>query len=77
MGARVEVKTPIERHAAMTLAQRLKRVFKFASEFCGRSSGSVKVIACIGDQDIIDRILSHLSDKEPPVPSLPLLTPPS
>ena len=29
------------------------------------------------DQDIIDRILAHLRDKELATPSLPLLTPPS
>ena len=33
--------------------------------------------ACIEDQDIIDRILAHLRDKELATPSLPLLTPPS
>jgi len=32
---------------------------------------------CIEDQDIIDRILAHLRDKELATPSLPLLTPPS
>ena len=46
-------------------------------EVCGRCGGYVKVIACIEDQDIIDRILAHLRDKELATPSLPLLTPPS
>ena len=41
---------------------------------CG---GSLKVIVCIEDQDIIDRILAHLLDKELASPSLPPLTPPS
>ena len=41
---------------------------------CG---GSLKVIACVEDQDIIDRILAHLRDKELATPSLPPLTPPS
>ncbi len=41
----------------MTWAQRLKRVFKIDIEVCGRCGGSVRVIACIEDQDTIDRIL--------------------
>ena len=72
-----EVRTPAERHAAMTWAQRLKRVFSIDIEVCGRCGGSVRVIASIEDQDIIDRILTHLRDKELATPSLPLLTPPS
>ena len=48
----------------MTWAQRLKRVFSVDIEVCGRCGGSLKVIACIEDQDIIDRILAHLREKE-------------
>ena len=59
-----EVRTPAERHAAMTWAQRLKRVFNIDIEVCGRCGGSVRVIACIEDQDIIDQILAHLREKE-------------
>jgi len=40
-----------------------------------RCGGSVKVIACIEDQDIIDRILAHLRKKEQDIPALPLLAP--
>jgi hypothetical protein len=76
MGANPEVKTPIERHAAMTWAQRLKRVFNTDIETCGRCGGSLKVIACIEDQGIIDRILAHLREKEQDIPTLPLLVPP-
>jgi len=47
----------------MTWAQRLKRVFNIDIEVCGRCGGSVRVIACIEDQDIIDRILTHLRQK--------------
>jgi hypothetical protein len=43
-------------------------------EICGRCGGFVRVIACIEDQDIIDRILAHLRDKEPATPSLPFPT---
>ena len=77
MGANAEVKTPIERHAAMTWTQRLKRVFNIGIETCGRCGGSLKVIACIEDQDIIDRILAHLREKEQEVPARPLLIPPT
>ena len=75
--ASTEVRSPTERHAAMTWAQRLKRVFNIDIEVCGHCGGSVKIMACIEDQDIIDRILAHLRDKELATPSLPLLTPPS
>jgi hypothetical protein len=66
----------------MTWAQRLKRVFKIDIEICGRCGGSVRVIVeasnrCIEDQEIIDRILSHIHKKEQATPALPLLTPPS
>ena len=71
-----EIRTPAERYSAMTWAQRLKRVFKIDVEVCGRCGGSGKVIACIEDQDIIDRILTHLRNKEPGTPPL-LPTPPS
>ena len=71
-----EVRSPAERHAAMTWAQRLKRVFSIDIEVCGRCGGSVRVIACIDDQDIIDRILAHLRKKEQDIPTLPPLAPP-
>ena len=77
MGANAEVKTPIEHHAAMTWAQRLKRVFNIDIETCRRCGGSLKVIACIEDQDIIDRILAHLRKKEQEAPARPLLIPPT
>ena len=77
MGANAEVKTPAECHAAMTWAQRLKRVFNIDIEVCGRCGGSARVIACIEDQDIIDKILAHLRDKDPTSSTLPLLMPPS
>jgi hypothetical protein len=71
-----DVASPIERHAAMTWAQRLKRVFNIDIEVCGRCGGSARVIACIEDQDVIDSILAHLREKEQGIPNLPLLTPP-
>lgn len=36
-------------------------------------TGSGKVIACIEDQDLIDRILTHLREKKQETPSPPLL----
>jgi len=43
----------------MTWAQRLKRVFaiEMKSENCG---GKVKIIVCIEDSDVIEKILKHL-----------------
>ncbi len=61
----------------VTWAQRLKRVINIDIEVCGRCGGSVRVIACIEDQDIIDRILAHLRDREQDIPTLPLPTPPT
>ncbi len=42
-----ETQSAIERHVAMTWAQRLKRVFNIDVETCARCGGPVKVIACI------------------------------
>ena len=74
--AGTETRSPAERHAAMTWAQRLKRVFSIDIKVCGRCGGSVRVIACIEDQNIIDRILAHLRDREQDIPTVALLTPP-
>ena len=52
--------TPTERRAAMTWAQRLKRVFAIDIETCERCGGPVKIIACIEDPDVIEKILTHL-----------------
>jgi hypothetical protein len=60
----------------MTWAQRLNRVLNIDIETCGRCGGTVKVIACIGDQDTIDRILTHLRQKERDTHISPLLAPP-
>ena len=80
-----EVRTPAERHTAMTWAQRLKRVFNIDIEVCSLCGGSARVIACIEDQDVIpdkagqalDRILTHLRQKEQETPTRPLLVPPT
>ena len=76
-GANTEPKTPAECHAAMTWAQRLKRVFNIDIETCGHCGGAVRVIACIEDQDAIDQILAYLSRVEPATATLPHLAPPT
>ncbi|PLY15318.1 MAG: hypothetical protein C0631_07595 [Sedimenticola sp.] len=67
-----EDKTPEQRHQSMTWAQRLKRVFNFDVSVCPKSGGEVRVIASIEDQQIIDKILTHLMKKGalPPPPEL-------
>jgi 5,10-methenyltetrahydromethanopterin hydrogenase len=72
-----EVRSAAERHAAMTWAQRLKRVFNIDIVVCARCGGSIGVIACIEDQNVIERILAHLRDKEQNTPALPHLAPPT
>jgi len=55
---------PAERRAAMTWAQRLKRVFNIDIEICRECSGAMKVIACIEDPVVIKKILDHLKQKD-------------
>ncbi|MCU7850017.1 MAG: hypothetical protein KZQ89_18910 [Candidatus Thiodiazotropha sp. (ex Lucinoma kastoroae)] len=69
-----EDKTPEQRHQAMTWAQRLKRVFNIDVSICPKCGGDAKVIACIEDQAVIDKILQHLQAKgvlPPPTELLP------
>ncbi len=49
---------------AKTWAQRLKRVFKIDVEICSHCGGAVKALACIEDQQVIDKILTHLKKKD-------------
>jgi hypothetical protein len=44
-------------------AQRLKRVFNIDIETCRECGGSVRVIACIEDPVVVNRILEHLKEK--------------
>ena len=68
-----EEPTPAERRAAMTWAQRLKRVFGIDIETCPACGGAVRIIACIEDPDVIEKILTHLDVKggEPEATSRP------
>jgi hypothetical protein len=58
-----EEQTPVQRHAAMTWAQRLKRVFNIDVETCRVCGGTARVIACIEDPVIIKKILMYLEEK--------------
>lgn len=71
-----DVQTPAERRAAMTWAQRLKRVFNIDVETCQTCGGSVKVIACIEDPKLIQKILAHLKAKNPTTTDAGLLPQP-
>ena len=55
--------TPTERRATMSWAQRLKRVFNIDIETCGECGDPVKVIACIEDPVVVEKILTHLQEK--------------
>ena len=59
-------RTAPEQQAAMRWAQRLKRVFQVDVETCLICGGTVKVIASVEDQPIIERILRHLAGKDLP-----------
>ena len=74
--ANTEGRSSAERHAAITCAQRIKRVFNIDIEVCERCGGSVSVIAFIEDQTIIDRILEHLREKEQEASTRSLPAPP-
>ncbi len=50
---------------SLTWAQRLKRVFNIDIETCRECGGAVKVIACIEDPAVIQKILTHLKEQAP------------
>jgi len=55
-----DVKDEAAKRARMTWAQRLKRVFDIDIKVCVACGGTVRIIACIEDQTVINQILSHL-----------------
>ena len=59
-----EEKTLAQRRAAMSWAQRLKRVFGIDIETCSACGGALRIIACIEDPAVIKKILVHLDKKE-------------
>jgi hypothetical protein len=60
---------PAEQRAAMTWAQRMKRVFGIDIETCRECGGAVRIIACIEDPVAIKKILAHLQGKDTSVPT--------
>ncbi len=68
---RVEAPTPAERRAAMNWAQRLKRVFGIGIHTCAACGGTVRIIACIEDPEVIEKILAHLDQKTTESPGWP------
>ncbi len=54
--------SPAEKRASMTWARRLKRVFNIDIETCSECGGDVRVIACIEDPVVIQKILTHLDN---------------
>ena len=53
----------------MSWAQRLKRVFNIDMQTCSKCGGAVRVIACIEDPAVIEKILTHLQEKVVPGPN--------
>ena len=51
-------RTLAERRAAMTWAQRLKRIFRIDIETCSVCGGALRIIACIEDPGAIKKIPS-------------------
>ena len=60
-----EERTAAERRAAMTCAHHLKRIFGIDIETCSACGGAVRIIACIEDPAIIEKILAHLNANAP------------
>ena len=45
-------------------AMRLKRVFNIDVTVCRHCQGSVRIIACIEDRQVINKILAHINQKQ-------------
>jgi hypothetical protein len=60
-----EIKSPAQRHQAMSWAQRLKRVLRLDLESCERCGGKLRVIASIEDPVVIGRMLDHRKQRPP------------
>ena len=54
--------SPAEKRASMTWAKRLKRVFNIEIETCSECGGDVRIIACLEDPVVIQKILIHLDN---------------
>ncbi len=73
--AQAPERIPAQHHAAMTWAQRLKRVFNIDIETCRDCGGTMKIIACIEDPIVIRKILNHLHKNGPATTPSPLPEP--
>jgi hypothetical protein len=49
-----------------------RHVFKIDIETCSKCGGTVKVITCIEEPVVIEKMLAHLNEKNPPVQAPPL-----
>jgi hypothetical protein len=65
-------RTKGEKRGAMTWAVRLKRVFNIDMNICEACGGAVKVIACVDDPAIINKILTHLQTSQSNQAMLPV-----
>ena len=57
----------------MTWAMRLKRVFNIDITICRFCQGTVKVIACIEERHVIDKILAHINKQQKDKPTTTFL----
>jgi hypothetical protein len=67
------------RSKTMTWAMRLKRVFNIDITICRYCQGVLKVIACIEERQVIDKILAHINKHQsgkPPTSFLGIRAPP-
>jgi hypothetical protein len=60
--AETDDRTPAQRRASMSWAQRLKRVFGIDIETCPVCGGA-SIIACVEDPAVVEKILAHLDAK--------------
>lgn len=59
-----------ERRGKMNWAMRLKRVFNIDVTVCRHCQGSMRIIACIEDVQVINKILAHINRKQKPLVSV-------
>ena len=53
-----------ERRGKMSWAMRLKRVFNIDVTVCRHCQGTMRIIACIEDRQMINKILAHINRKQ-------------
>ena len=55
-----------KRRGKMSWAMRLKRVFNIDVTVCRHCQGTMRIIACIEDRQVINKILAHINRKQEP-----------